>query len=102
MNAEMDVLDVLQHDIDRNVAQVKLRRHQYSGCALMMTNIRSTSSTSCKTPYKAALMTCSRACIPRQPSGRTCLTTWSILIARSSTCSFVCVAEGAAACAAVL
>jgi len=30
----VDILDVLEDDIHRNVAQVKLGRHQYSVCAL--------------------------------------------------------------------
>jgi hypothetical protein len=42
----MDVLDILEHHVHRNVAQLKLRDHQYSGCALMIAKMRSTSSTS--------------------------------------------------------
>ena len=48
--AEMDILDVLEHYIDRESSELKHCAHQYSACALMMRKIRSTSATFCKTP----------------------------------------------------
>jgi type I restriction enzyme, R subunit len=82
--AEMDIPNVLQNHIHRDVAQLKPRDHQYSCCALTIKKMRSTSATSCNTSYSARLMTCSRAWTPRQPSGRVFLTVSSILTASSS------------------
>src|SRR5215510_10390113 len=48
VHAQVDVLDVLEHDIHRDVTERDLRDHQYSLCALMMRKRRSTSATSCK------------------------------------------------------
>jgi len=42
----MDVLDILEHHVHRNVAEFELRGHQYSECALMMRKMRSTSASS--------------------------------------------------------
>src|SRR5439155_665108 len=85
MDAEMDVLDVLQDHVHLDVAELDLRHHQYSPCALMIRKIRSTSASSRRMSYNAALMTCSRAWTPRHPSGRTRLTVASSFSARSNT-----------------
>src|SRR2546425_4611653 len=85
MDAEMDVLDVLQNHVHLDVTQLELRHHQYSPCALMIRKMRSTSASSRRVSYSAALMTCSRAWTPRHPSGRTRLTAASSFSARSST-----------------
>src|SRR5262249_18777021 len=85
VNAQVDVLDVLEHDIYGDITERDLRDHQYSFCALMMRKMRSTSATSCKMPNRACLITRSRGSTPRQPSGRTCLTVASICSARCST-----------------
>src|SRR5215510_16005253 len=87
IDTEMHVLDVLQDHVHRNVTQLDLRRHQYSLCALIITNIRSTSASSFRISYRAALITCSRVFTPRQPSGRTRFTAASSFTARSSTAS---------------
>src|SRR5208337_3709351 len=60
INAQVDVLDVLLHHLGDDFTQVDPRDHQYSFCCSMMRNMRSTSATFCKTPYKASLTTCSR------------------------------------------
>src|ERR1700730_1598701 len=57
IDAEVDVLDVLQDHFHRYLTELKLGHHQYSFCALMMRKMRSTSAASCNTPYNAALMT---------------------------------------------
>ena len=41
----MDVLDVLEQHIHRDFAEVQLRDHQYSFCALMIRKMCSTSAT---------------------------------------------------------
>ena len=51
----MDVLDVLEDDVDRDVAKLDLGRHQYSVCALTMRKIRSTSASSCRDPIERRL-----------------------------------------------
>src|ERR1700730_4340123 len=84
IHAEMDVLDVLQNHVNCNVAQLELRDHQYSLCALRIGKMRSTSATSFRTPNNACLMTRSRGSTPRHASGRTCFTVSSILSASSS------------------
>src|SRR5580704_1240368 len=61
VDAEVDILDVLRHHFYGDFAKFDRRHHQYSICCLMMRKTRSTSSTFCKTPYSAALITCSRA-----------------------------------------
>ena len=61
LDTEMDILDVLQHHINRDVPKPQLVDHQYSLCALMIGKIRSTSPTSRSTSNSAALITCSRA-----------------------------------------
>src|SRR5215510_9364854 len=85
VNAQVDVLDVLEHNIRGDITERDLRDHQYSFCALMMRKIRSASATSCKMPNRACLITRSRGSTPRQSSGRTCLTVASICSARCST-----------------
>src|SRR6185437_14341963 len=84
VNTEMNIFDVLQYYIRGNVPEFDLSDRQYSFCALMMRKMRSTSFSFCNTSYIARLITFSRAWMPRQPSGRTCLTVWSILNAHSS------------------
>ena len=84
INAEMDVFDVLQDHIHRDLAECESRDHQYSLCALMMGKARSTSATSCNTPYRACLITRSRAWTPRQASRRVFFTASSIRRARPS------------------
>src|SRR5205814_427048 len=78
MNAQMDVLDVLEHHVHRDLTQVQLGAHQYSPCALTMWKMRSTSPTSRRTSYSARLMTSSRAWTPRHPSGRAFFTVSSM------------------------
>src|SRR5580692_664591 len=82
--AEVDVLDVLEHNVHRNPTQIELRCHQYSRCALTTKKMRSTSATFCKISYRAALMVCSRGETPLQPSGRTSRTAVSIFSASAS------------------
>src|SRR5262245_48013760 len=89
INAQVDVFDILEHDIRGDITERDLRDHQYSFCALMMRKMRSTSATSCKMPNKACLITRSRGSTPRQSSGRTRLTVASICSARCSTGSLV-------------
>src|SRR5215475_11956893 len=48
VNAQVDVFDVLEHDIHGDTTDRDLRDHQYSFCALMMRKIRSTWATSGK------------------------------------------------------
>src|ERR1700728_4439964 len=59
--AQVYILDVLEHHIHSDFSQGNVAHHQYSLCALMIRNRRSTSAISRKTPYKPALITCSRA-----------------------------------------
>src|SRR6266511_2641530 len=58
INAQVDVLDVLLHHFHGDFTQFDLRDHQYSLWCLMMRKMRSTSASSCKRSYNAALMTC--------------------------------------------
>ena len=55
IHAQMDILNVLEHDVSHYVSKPDLCRQQYSFCALMITKIRSTSSSVWRTPYKARL-----------------------------------------------
>lgn len=50
VNTQMDILDVLQDDIDRNLSQVDRGRHWYSFWFLIIEKTSSTWSTSCKIP----------------------------------------------------
>src|SRR4051812_7128411 len=38
--AQVDVLDVLEHHLDGQIAELDLRAHQYSACALTIRKIR--------------------------------------------------------------
>lgn len=73
VDAQVDVFDLLEHDLRGDIAEHNLRHHQYSFCALMMGKRRSTSFTSRRMSYSAFLITRSRGSTPRQSSGRTCL-----------------------------
>src|SRR3990167_9494787 len=85
IDAEMDVFDVLQRHIHRDLAHFYLRDHQYSLCALMMRKMRSTSASFLpKSGSNSPLMMFSRVRMPRQPSGRTLFTVSSIFNANSS------------------
>src|ERR1039458_10267076 len=44
VDAEVDVLDVLLHDIYRDAAEFDASGHQYSLCSLTIKNMRSTSA----------------------------------------------------------
>src|SRR5258708_36322695 len=77
----MNILDVLQHHIDSDISKFYLRHRQYSRWALTIRKILSTSDSSFRITNNAALITCSRACIPRHPSGLTRFTASSIRIA---------------------
>jgi hypothetical protein len=66
VNAEVDVFDVLLDHLDGDFTKLNLHGDQYSGCS-MMRKMRSTSASYCKTPYNAALITCSRAWTLRHP-----------------------------------
>ena len=60
VNTEMNILNVLEHDIHFDTSEIELGSHQYSLCALITEKMRSTSISSCKMPYRAALIFCSR------------------------------------------
>ena len=48
VDAQVHVADVLEANLDREAPQLQRRAHQYSGCALTMAKMRSTSPRSCR------------------------------------------------------